>query len=336
MSFYRIIQYKSPTGPRVAKVLDDESLQAISLPLTTYELVNMAINEETTLTSLIDSLLSEHTISYQSVIDDGLLLPPIHHPDNAHCFVTGTGLTHLGSADTRDAMHAKIAGEEATLTDSMRMFKMGFEDGKATSQHIASQPEWFYKGTGNIIRRPYGTIESPAFAQDAGEEPELVGVYVNDSNGTPHRVGFAIGNEFSDHVTERHNYLWLAHSKLRQASFGPELMIGDLPPSLEGSSKIIRNKNVVWEKPFTSGEDNMSHNIKNLEHHHFKYALFCQPGDLNIHYFGTSTLSFADGIETQDGDVFEICVPEFGKPLRNTLTMTPKTPSHPIHIAALR
>ena len=44
--------------------------------------------------------------------------------------MTGTGLTHLGSAATRDAMHAKANAAEETLTDSMRMFRMGLEGGK--------------------------------------------------------------------------------------------------------------------------------------------------------------------------------------------------------------
>ena len=37
-------------------------------------------------------------VSYQELIDAGALLPPITHPDPAHCCVSGTGLTHLGSA----------------------------------------------------------------------------------------------------------------------------------------------------------------------------------------------------------------------------------------------
>ena len=63
----------------------------------------------------------------------------------------------------------------------------------------------------------------------------------------------------------------------------------------------------------------MSHSIANLEHHHFKYALFRQPGDVHVHFFGTATLSFADGITTEQGDVFEIEAPDFGLPLRNPL-----------------
>jgi hypothetical protein len=61
----------------------------------------------------------------------------------------------------------------------------------------------------------------------------------------------------------------------------------------------------------------MSHYVRNLEHHHFKYDLFRRPGDVHVHFFGTATLSFADGIKTQDGDVFEIEAEPFGLPLRN-------------------
>jgi hypothetical protein len=224
----------------------------------------------------------------------------------------------LGSAATRDAMH-KASGDKPTgeLTDSMKMFRMGLEGGKPAAGERGVQPEWFYKGNGHIVANPGRPIPSPAFALDAGEEPEIAGIYLIDADGQPRRLGFALANEFSDHVTERINYLYLAHSKLRACSFGPELRIGDLPAHVEGTSRILRNGEVLWEKPFLSGENNMSHTIANLEYHHFKYDLFCQPGDVHVHCFGTATLSFADGISTQNGDVFEISETQFGLPLRN-------------------
>ena len=43
------------------------------------------------------------------------------------------------------------------------------------------------------------------------------------------------------------------------------------------------------------------------------------PGDIHVHTFGTATLSFAAGIKTKPGDVFEISAPEFGLPLVNPL-----------------
>jgi hypothetical protein len=199
----------------------------------------------------------------------------------------------------------------------MKMFRMGLEGGKPEAGQAGVQPEWFYKGNGYTVVSPGHAIPSPAFAKDAGEEPEIAGIYVIDQEGTPRRLGFALANEFSDHVTERVNYLYLAHSKLRACSFGPELRLGELPRHIEGMSRILRNGNVLWEKPFLSGEDNMSHTIANLEYHHFKYDLFRNPGDVHIHMFGTATLSFADGIKTEAGDVFEIAERQFGTPLRN-------------------
>ena len=158
----------------------------------------------------------------------GRLALPITHPDLTHMHLTGTGLTHLGSAATRDAMHAKLDGAE-TLTDSMKMFQMGLADGRPAAGQVGVQPEWFYKGNGHTAVAPGAALTSPGFALDGGEEPELAGIYLIDADGTPARVGWALANEFSDHVTERINYLFLAHSKLREASFGPELLVGDLP-----------------------------------------------------------------------------------------------------------
>ena len=213
-------------------------------------------------------------------------------------------------------MH-KAASSAEKPTDSMRMFLMGVEGGKPKPGTTGAQPEWFYKGDGSSVIAPEAPLVSPSFAQDGGEEPEIAAIYVIGPDGTPFRLGFALGNEFSDHVTERHNYLWLAHSKLRPASIGPELLIGPLPGHVEGVSRIRRGGAVIWEKPFLSGEDNMSHTIANLEHHHFKYELFRRPGDVHVHFFGTATLSFSDGVKTQDGDVFEIEAKPFTLPLRN-------------------
>ena len=259
-----------------------------------------------------------------ALYDAGRMLPPVTHPDPAHLHLTGTGLTHLGSAATRSAMHAKSKAEAET--DSMRMFRMGLEGGKPEGDAPGAQPEWFYKGNGAALVAPGAALVSPGFAEDGGEEPEIAGVYVIGPDGTPFRLGFALANEFSDHVTERVNYLWLAHSKLRPAAIGPELLVGDLPASIEGTSRIRRGNEIVFEKPFLSGEANMSHSLANLEHHHFKYGLFRQPGDVHVHMFGTATLSFGDGIRTADGDLFEIEAAPFGLPLRNPLKMTAPVP----------
>lgn len=313
----KIVQIDYDGQERAALVRDENTLQLIDFQGGTYGLALCAIDKKESLKDLILSCLSDELLDYQDIINKGHLLPPITHPDPSHCMISGTGLTHLGSASARSEMHAKLSNHDDQMTDSMKMFKLGVEGGKPESSKVGSQPEWFYKGNGSIVCAPGAELPVPSFAEDAGEEPELVGVYVLNQDSKPMRVGFAIGNEFSDHVTERSNYLWLAHSKLRSCSFGPELMLTDIPQDIEGESRIVRNGSVIWNKAFLTGEANMTHSISNLEHHHFKYTQLSHAGDLHIHFFGTATLSFADGVVVEDGDIIEIEASTFGKVLSN-------------------
>lgn len=293
-------------------------VEALAWQGGTYELARQAIARQQRLADLAAEARTGIYLDYEQLERERRLLPPVAHLDPAHLLVSGTGLTHLGSADARAAMHAKLAAAEADLTDSMRMFRLGLEGGKPPSGAQGVQPEWFYKGDGSIVVPPGGDVESPRFALDLGDEVEVVGIYLIGANGRPYRLGFALGNEFSDHKTEQINYLYLAHSKLRPCAFGPELAMGDLPGSVEGVSRIVRDGQVVWEKAFLSGEDNMTHSIANLEYHHFKYQSFLRPGDVHVHFFGTGTLSFSDNFATCAGDVFEVHSPWFGRALRNT------------------
>ena len=318
-----LVQFKQTDGSRQVGSLeaDGKSIRVINGYRTTYSLARAAIAARRSLQEFASANLGSTLVAYDDVAQRGGLLPPLDHEDSAHCYVTGTGLTHLGSADGRDAMHKKLDSAES-LTDSMKMFRMGLEGGKPAAGQIGVQPEWFYKGDGSIVRATEQPLAMPHFALDGGEEPEIVGLYLIGDDGQPCRLGFAIGNEFSDHVTERQNYLYLAHSKLRLCSIGPALLVGALPAHVEGMSRIRgKDGQVRWEKPFVSGENNMSHTIANLEYHHFKYPLFRRPGDVHLHFFGTATLSCADNISVAAGETFEIDVAAFGPALRNQLSL---------------
>jgi hypothetical protein len=323
-----LVQFREADGQRGVAALDSEGVARRVLGVASVlELANAAILAKRGLAAAVDAAGLDEVIDLTNVT----LLAPIDHPDCAHLLMTGTGLTHLGSAEGRDKMH-RAAVENPAPTDSMKMFLMGVEGGKPQGDQPGVQPEWFYKGDGSQLVGPGQPIASPAFALDAGEEPEIAGIYVIDADGNPVRLGFALANEFSDHVTERGNYLWLAHSKLRQAALGPELRIGSLPDDVRGTSRIVRDGDTIWEKPFLSGEANMSHSIANLEHHHFKYDLFCRPGDVHVHFFGTATLSFSEGVQTVPGDVFEIEADPFHLPVRNPIAIASE---RAVHVKAL-
>lgn len=318
MTPLRLLQHQDASGRRRLILAEGDEAVFLSGPETTRELALLAIGEGSTLAQSAKARRTSETIDLAAELEAGRLLPAIDHPDEARLLLAGTGLTHLGSAEGRDAMH-KAATATNVQTDSMRMFLEGVEGGRPEAGQSGAQPEWFYKGDGGSLVGPEQPLTIPEFALDGGEEPELAGVYLVGDDATVWRLGFALANEFSDHITERHNYLWLAHSKLRQAALGAELLIGELPGDVRGTSRIRRDGEILWEKPFLTGEDNMSHSITNLQAHHFKYDGFRRPGDIHVHFFGTATLSFADNVSTAPGDVFEIEAAPFRLPLRNTL-----------------
>lgn len=318
-----VIQFENAQNQRAVGVVENNKVKCVKDVTSVRELALLAIENKNSLEQQINQLgFIDECYDYAILLQDLKVLAPLDHPDAAHCFISGTGLTHLGSASARDKMHQQNLNDEASVTDTMRMFQWGIEQGKPAEGLVGAQPEWFYKGDGSIVVRPGTDLPLPPFAEDGGEEPEIAGLYVIGPDLKPYRIGFALGNEYSDHVMERRNYLYLAHSKLRFCSYGPELRTGELPKHLIGTSRLRRNGEVIWEKEFLSGEDNMCHSLSNLEYHHFKYQQFLKPGDVHIHYFGTATLSFADGMQAQVGDEFEIEMKEFGHPLKNKLAHT--------------
>ena len=321
----RLVQMLDADGERMVAAAEGAVARRVKGAGSTYALARAAIENGSRLTDVVAQAGYGEDVDLDAALAAGRILAPIDHADAAHVFLTGTGLTHLGSADARDRMHAKA--QSADETDSMKMFRMGLEGGKPSGGMAGVQPEWFYKGDGRSIVAPGKPLPSPDFALDGGEEPELAGIYVIGGDGTPFRLGFALANEFSDHVTERMNYLYLAHSKLRPAALGPELLVGEPPADIRGTAKITRAGKTLWEKPFLTGEANMSHHLRNLEHHHFKYALFRRPGDVHVHFFGTATLSFSEGVKAEAGDVFEIAAAPFRLPLRNPLAIAPAPPT---------
>lgn len=299
-------------------MVDGASLRLIERPYASaYALAQAALAAAQSFSATILANVSETLLPYDEIYDgksEWRLLPPFDHPaEPARCLVTGTGLTHKASADNRHAMH----GPESELTDSMRMYRWGVEGGRPAAGRVGVQPEWFYKGSGAILRACGEPLEVPDFAEDGGEEPEIAGVYVIDPAGQPRRAGLTMANEFSDHRMEKRNYLYLAHSKLRNCAIGPELVIDADFSDVRGSVSIERKGRVRWSQEIASGEAHMCHSLGNLEHHHFKYEEHRRPGDVHIHFFGADAFSFGAGVTLEHGDVAVVAFEGFGRPLRN-------------------
>lgn len=321
----RIVQYRDQSGTRHVGWVqpDGDHAREIDGVATTLELASLAIGRNVGLEALVREKASNRMVNYAALLAEGRVLAPVDHPEPARFFITGTGLTHIGSAAARNKMHVSTHGDGAPESDSMKIFRMGLDGGKPEAGKIGVQPEWFYKGMGTCVLAPEEPMPLPSFALSGAEEAEIVGLYMIGDDGHPYRIGYALGNEFSDHLTEAQNYLYTQHSKLRACSIGPELLLGELPADVRGKSRVLRGNQVLWEDDFLSGEKNMSHSIANLEHYHFRYSMFRRPGDLHAYFFGAAVMSYAAGIRTEPGDVFEIEAEVFGKALRNRMVAVP-------------
>lgn len=310
---------------RAVAVVREPDLVLLREVESVLALAQRAVISGGSFTEVAKRLLSDETLSYDAVWNgesDWKLLAPVDWPgEPQRVLVSGTGLTHIGSARDREAMHLAAATQpEAQMTDSMRMFEWGRQQGRPDPGAIGIAPEWFYKGDGSMIQAPFGPLPIPGYAEDGGEEAEVAAIYLVADDGTPWRIGMAAGNEFSDHVFERRNYLNLAGSKLRMCSIGPELIVNPSFDDVSGSVRIVRGGEVLWKKQIATGEQNMCHSLANLEHHHFKFAGHRQPGTLHIHFMGADCLSYGEGVRLQSGDVTEVQFHNFGRALRNVIT----------------
>ena len=327
----RVVQLTDGSSRRVALV-DEPRLRFVEGVSSLYELATQATETGDALSALVLHRANGQVVDYDEVYAGGAswrLLPPIDHPlEPARCIVSGTGLTHFGSARDRHKMHATpgapaVDVQPEDLTDSLKMFQAGVERGRPAPGEVGIAPEWFYKGVGTMLRGHDDALVVPRFAEGGGEEAEIAGVYVIGGDGTPCRIGFAAGNEFSDHRFERRNYLNLAGSKLRSSAIGPELVLAPAFDAIPGEVWIERRGTRIWSRAVASGESEMSHSLRNIEHHHFKFDAHRRPGDVHVHFFGAHSLSFGEGITLEDGDVITIRFEGFGRPLRNTVRVEP-------------
>jgi hypothetical protein len=305
---------------RAVGLVDDGRLRLLREFPSVYALAQQALRDGQPLARVAADAAGDRWLDYDEVYrgdSEFHLLPAWDHPEApARCMVSGTGLTHQASAKNRQAMHEQ---NHAQLTDSMKMYRLGLEGGRPPRGGIGVAPEWFFKGNGTILRAHGDALTVPAFAGGGGEEPEIAGCYLIDDLGRPRRVGLAAANEFSDHVTERMNYLYLAPSKLRTCALGPELCVDADFSDVRGQVRIERAGRTLWATDIATGEAKMSHSLANLEHHHFKFPQHRMRGDAHVHFLGADAFSSGAGVELQDGDLMVVQWLGFGRPLANPL-----------------
>src|SRR4029077_8242512 len=155
MPMTRLVQIRKGYERHVA-IVEEPKLRLLAGISSIYELAQEAISSRTKLSELAHRMTSAEALDYDLVYggrSDWRILQPIDVPSEpARLLISGTGLTHLGSARDRQGMHAQKKSEqpseqkkveaakqdivkEEQLTDSMKMFRWGVEGGKPAAGH---------------------------------------------------------------------------------------------------------------------------------------------------------------------------------------------------------
>src|SRR5271154_1444987 len=104
----RLIQIQKEKFRRVALV-EEPRVRFLEGCSSIYELAQMALEAGKKLEEGAHARVENGSVDYDALYtgrSEWRLLPPIDHPgEPARCMVSGTGLTHVGSARDRQSMH---------------------------------------------------------------------------------------------------------------------------------------------------------------------------------------------------------------------------------------
>src|ERR1700760_317883 len=113
-----LVQLTNGSSRRVA-VVDGPSLRSLNEVQSVYELVQRSLKRGEQLSSYARTLANGEALEYDSVYagkSEWHLLAPIDVPGlPSKLMIAGTGLTHLGSAKERQAMHLADAKKDTEV-----------------------------------------------------------------------------------------------------------------------------------------------------------------------------------------------------------------------------
>src|SRR4028119_1695164 len=98
----RLIQFSGKDGQSKVGIVENDKINVLKNISTTYQLFTSVLPDDTQAEKRIQSLASGNYENYNDLLREKRVMLPLAHPDPYHTWLTGTGLTHLGSAASRN------------------------------------------------------------------------------------------------------------------------------------------------------------------------------------------------------------------------------------------
>ncbi|MDQ6664004.1 MAG: fumarylacetoacetate hydrolase family protein [Acidobacteriota bacterium] len=263
-------------GAIVAAVFEGESARPIPSH-TLCDLIRRAESESMPLIELADRLASRHTEEAQPII-------PIHPSEVWAC-----GCTYETSASFRDAEH-------------------GTREGMYAYVYREPRPEVFFKGTARVCVGPRKPIGIRSDSKFTAPEPELA--LILGSNGKI--LGYTLANDVSAWDIERENVLYLAQSKIYDAScaLGPIIVTPDElkdPYALQMTCTITRGGKTRFEGSVSTAK--LHRKLETL----VEYLLRSNQAPLGSVLLTGTGIIVTEQDALAPGDIVTIKIPEIGE-----------------------
>ena len=183
-----------------------------------------------------------------------------------------------------------------------------------------TQPNWFFKGLGEVLKVSGEPLRVPQDALAVTEEAEVVLVYVGDADGAPKYAGYTFGNDLTDIGRFKRHAGHLSYAKLCDAGVAPYLFLGTPPQQVTGQVTIERDGEQAWRGPFATGVKALHYGLRDMTAGLFANASLLHPGRVHYVYLGADRSSFHHGFTMADRDRVTIEFATHGVTL-----------SHPLH-----
>ncbi|MEU4483771.1 FAH family protein [Streptomyces purpurascens] len=182
-----------------------------------------------------------------------------------------------------------------------------------------SQPNWFLKGLGDVLRTTGEELRAPVGSVALTEEAEVVLVHVTDAEGIPRYVGYTFGNDLTDIGRFRRHRGHLSYAKLCDAAVAPWLFLDEPPRHVTGHVTIERDGEPCWRGDFTTGTKALHYGLDDIMSELFSYDALLAPGRVHYAYIGADRSSFHDGFRMADRDRVTLDFASHGVTLSNTV-----------------
>lgn len=282
----------------------------------------------------------ERYVGFGVPANDGpLRLYPLHDED-LRTLLGDNGVQGIAAALTENRAEVVVAAEERHqvrmrppllpehLGDAVVSGFMMTHNVKVDAD-TQEQPNWFFKGLGEVLKVPGEPLSVPEDAVAVCEEAEVVLVYVGDEQGVPRYTGYAFGNDLTDIGRFKRHAGHLSYAKLCDAGISPALHLGPPPRSVTGDVTIERGGAPAWKGAFTTGADALHYDLDTMMSRLLAYASLHHPGRVHYVFIGADRSSFHDGFEMADGDHVVVDFASHGVTLANPLVWGPSSLRRP-------